>query len=128
LKESKVETSVLLVGDADMIQDGFCIRDMQTPFGNMRQQLNANLNCAQNAIEQLAGDNNLIGVRSRATLNRPFTLVKRMEAQRDARFRGQVQELEADLQTTPPLLHELQHNQEKNKRFILSPEQQAELA
>src|SRR6185369_5130496 len=108
LKESKVETSVLLVGDADMIQDGFCIRDMQTPFGNMRRQLNANLNFAQNAVEQLAGDNNLIGVRSRATLNRPFTRVKKMESEADARFRGKVKELEDSLAETQAKLNELQ--------------------
>ena len=127
LKESKVETTVLLVGDSDMIQDNFCIREMQTPFGAMRQPLNANLNFAQNAIEQLAGDNNLIGVRSRATLNRPFTRVKRMEAEAESRFRGKVQELEADLQQTQTRLNELQQNKDKNQRFILSPEQQAEL-
>jgi ABC-type uncharacterized transport system involved in gliding motility auxiliary subunit len=127
LKESKQETTVLLIGDADMIYDNFCVRDMQTPFGNMRQQLNANLNFAQNVVEQLAGDNNLIGVRSRATLNRPFTRVKKMEAQAEARFRGKVQELEADLQATQTRLNELQQNKDKNQRFILSPEQQAEL-
>lgn len=127
LKESKVETSVLLVGDADMIYDNFCVQDTPTPFGNMRRQLNANLNFAQNAIEQLAGDNNLIGVRSRATLNRPFTLVKKMEAQAEARFRGKVQELEADLAQTQTRLNELQQNKDKNQRFILSPEQQSEL-
>jgi len=127
LKESKGETSVLLVGDADMIYDNFCVQDMQTPFGNMRRQLNANLNFAQNAVEQLAGDNNLIGVRSRATLNLPFTRVKRMEAEAEARFRGKVQELEKSLQETQTRLNELQQNKDKNQRFILSPEQQAEL-
>ena len=127
LKESKGETSVLLVGDADMIHDNFCVQDMQTPFGNMRRPLNANLNFAQNAVEQLAGDNNLIGVRSRATLNRPFTLVKKMEAQAEARFRGKVQELEASLAETQTRLNELQQNKDKNQRFILSPEQQSEL-
>ena len=127
LKESKTDTTVLLVGDADMIHDNFCVQDTQTPFGNMRRPLNGNLNFAQNAIEQLAGDNNLIGVRSRATLNRPFTRVKKMEAQAEARFRGKVQDLEKDLQDTQARLNELQQNKDKNQRFILSPEQQSEL-
>jgi ABC-type uncharacterized transport system involved in gliding motility auxiliary subunit len=127
LKESKAETTVILVGDADMIHDNFSVQDRQTLLGIERRPLNANLNFLQNAVEQLAGDNNLIGVRSRATLNRPFTLVKKMEAQAEARFRGKVQELEASLAETQQRLNELQQNKDKNQRFILSPEQQAEL-
>lgn len=127
LKESKDETTVILVGDTDLIHDNFSIQETPTPFGNLRRQLNANLNLAQNAVEQLAGDKNLIAVRSRATLNRPFTLVKKMEAQAEARFRGKVQELEASLQETQNRLNELQQNKDKSQRFIMSPEQQAEL-
>lgn len=127
LKEGKAEATVILVGDADMIHDSFSVQDTQTPFGNMRRPLNGNLNFAQNAVEQLAGDSNLIGVRSRATMNRPFTRVKKMEAQADARFRGKVQELEASLAETQQRLNELQQNKDKNQRFILSPEQQTEL-
>jgi ABC-type uncharacterized transport system involved in gliding motility auxiliary subunit len=127
LKEAKADSTVILVGDADMIYDNFTVQDTPTPFGNMRRQLNANLNFAQNAVEQLAGDNNLIGVRSRATLNRPFTRVKKMEAEAEARFRGKVQELETSLQETQTRINELQANKDKSQRFILSPEQQAEL-
>jgi ABC-type uncharacterized transport system involved in gliding motility auxiliary subunit len=127
LKEGNAEAAVILVGDADMIHDSFSVQDTQTPFGNMRRPLNGNLNFAQNAVEQLAGDNNLISVRSRATLNRPFTRVKRLEAQADERFRGKVQELEASLAETQQRLNDLQKNKDKNQRFILSPEQQAEL-
>jgi len=127
LKEGTTDATVILVGDADMIHDSFSIQDTPTPFGNMRRSLNGNLNFAQNAVEQLAGDSNLIGVRSRATMNRPFTRVKKMEAQADARFRGKVQELQAGLAETQQRLNELQQNKDKNQRFILSPEQQAEL-
>ena len=127
LKESKTDTTVILVGDTDMIHDNFSIQDIPTPFGNMRRQLNANLNFAQNAVEQLAGDNNLIGGRSRATLNRPFTRVKNMEAEADARFRGKVKELEDSLAEAQTKLNELQQHKEKGQRFILSPEQQQEV-
>lgn len=127
LKESKTETSVILVGDADMIYDNFTVQEMQTPFGVMRRPLNANLTFAQNAVEQMAGDNNLIAVRSRAVLNRPFTRVKKMEADADERFRNKITELQASLEQTQQRLNELQQNKDKNQRFILSPEQQKEL-
>jgi ABC-type uncharacterized transport system involved in gliding motility auxiliary subunit len=127
LKESKTETTVVLVGDADMIHDSFTVREMQTPFGVLRQPLNANINFAQNAVEQLAGDNNLIAVRSRATLNRPFTVVNRMKADAEDRFRAKLTEVQAELEETQRKLNELQQNKDQSQRFILSPEQQAEL-
>lgn len=128
LKESQVETTVVLVGDADMIHDSFSVQEMQTPFGPLRRQLNANLNFAQNAVEQLAGDNNLIAVRSRATLNRPFTVVNRMKADAENRFRAKLAEVQADLEDTQRQLNELQQNKDQDQRFILSPEQQQAVA
>jgi ABC-type uncharacterized transport system involved in gliding motility auxiliary subunit len=127
LKETKQDNVVILVGDADMLFDNFTLRQMQSPFGTLSMAMNANLNFAQNAVEQLTGDSNLIGVRSRATLNRPFTLVKQMQAEADAKFRSKIKELEDSLAETQRKLNELQQKKEKGQRFILSPEQQAEL-
>jgi ABC-type uncharacterized transport system involved in gliding motility auxiliary subunit len=128
LKASQTESTVILVGDADMIFDNFTIQDTPTPFGNMRRQLNANLNFAQNAVEQLAGDNNLIAVRSRATLNRPFEVVRQKEAEASAKFQGVVEELQQKAEAAQRRIGELQaQKSDQNQRFIISPEQQAEL-
>jgi len=89
---------------------------------------NGNLNLAQSMVEQLAGDSNLIAVRSRATLNRPFTVVKKMEERAQESYRSKIKELEASLSETQQKLNELQRTKEKGQRFILSPEQQQELA
>ena len=128
LKESKVETSVVLVGDSDLLADDFSLRKTDSPFGAMVSQMNANLDLAQNLVEQMAGDNNLIGVRSRAALSRPFTRVKRMEAEAEAQGQAKIDELQQSLQETQQRLGELQQQkQDKDQRFILSPEQKAEL-
>jgi ABC-type uncharacterized transport system involved in gliding motility auxiliary subunit len=128
LKESTTESTVILVGDSDLVGDQFTIQDNQTPFGVWRRQLNANLNFAQNAVEQLAGDNNLIAVRSRATLNRPFEVVRKKEAEASAKFQGVVNELQAKAEAAQQRINELQaQKSDQNQRFILSPEVQAEL-
>jgi ABC-type uncharacterized transport system involved in gliding motility auxiliary subunit len=125
LKESKVDTTVVLFGDSDLLADEFTLR--KNPFG-MVSELNANLDLVQNLVEQMAGDSNLIGVRSRATLNRPFTRVKKMEAEATARGQAKIDELQQSLQATEQRLSELQQQrQDKDQRFILSPEQKAEL-
>jgi ABC-type uncharacterized transport system involved in gliding motility auxiliary subunit len=86
--------------------------------------MNGNLHFAQNAIEQLTGDNNLISVRSRSVQNRPFERVKRMQAEAEASYRSRIKELEDSLAETQRQLNELQQKKEKGQRFILSPDQQ----
>jgi ABC-type uncharacterized transport system involved in gliding motility auxiliary subunit len=128
LKESKTETSVVLIGDSDMLADDFSLRKSQSPFGELVSAMNANLDLAQNLVEQMAGDSNLIGIRSRATTSRPFTRIKKIEAAAEARGQAKIQELQQSLQETQQRLSELQQQkQDANQRYILSPEQQAEV-
>jgi len=128
LKETKQENTVILVGDADMLFDNVALRQTATPFGNLSQAMNGNLNFAQNAVEQLTGDNNLIGVRSRATQNRPFTRIKDMELEANKKFQSEIKRLEESASEAQRRINELQQQKkDKDQRFILSPEQTAEL-
>jgi ABC-type uncharacterized transport system involved in gliding motility auxiliary subunit len=127
LKEATAESTVILVGDADMIYDGYTLRRMNTPFGPLAMPMNANLNFAQNAVEQLSGDNNLISIRSRATVNRPFTRVKAMEAAAEAKYMAKIKELSESRDQAVNRLNELQQQKNQNQRFILSKEQQDEI-
>lgn len=128
LKESQQETTVILVGDADMLSDNFTLRRFASPFGTLAMAMNANLNFAQNAVEQLAGDQRLIAVRSRATLNRPFTRVKKMEAAARMRYQDELARLEQSKTEAQQRINELQaQKKDKSQRFILSPEQEQEL-
>lgn len=127
LKEGKQDNTVILVGDADMLFDNVALRQMQSPFGVISMAMNGNLNFAQNAVEQLAGDSNLIAVRSRAVQNRPFELVKKMQTQAEANYQSKIKELEDSLADTQRQLNELQQKKEKGQRFILSTEQQTAL-
>lgn len=89
--------------------------------------LNSNLSFAQSVVEQLAGDGNLIAVRSRASRERPFTVVQKLQANAEANYRTKIKELENSLSETQRNLNELQKSKEGGQRFILSPEQQQEL-
>jgi len=127
LKESTQDTSVILVGDSDLLFDPVAAQ-VQNFFGRrIIIPQNGNLNFGQSVVELLAGDNNLIAVRSRASLNRPFTVVKRLEAEAQERYRSKIRDLETDLQDTQTKLNELQRGKQEGQRFIMSPEQQREL-
>lgn len=127
LKETKQDNSVVLVGDADMFYDGFTIRRVNTPFGQMAMAMNGNLNFAQNLVEQLSGDNNLIAVRSRAIAQRPFTRIRKIQAEADARTNDKDKELQDSYEKTVARLQELQQQKGANQKYIESPEQKAEV-
>ena len=128
LKETKGDNTVVLFGDADMLYDPFTMRRIDSPFGAMQMAMNANLNLAQNLVEQMTGDSNLIAVRSRATLTRPFTRVKEMEAAANEKFQSEIKRLEDSAAEAQRKINELQaQKKDKDQRFILSPEQRAEL-
>jgi len=129
LKESKQETTVVLVGDSDMIQDRVAVRQVGNPFGQrLFMPANGNLAFAENLIDQLTGDSNLIAVRSRASRERPFTVVKKMQADAEASYRSKIKELEEGLADAQRKIGQLQSGKQEGQRFILSPQQQEELA
>ena len=132
LKESAEDNAVVLVGDCDMIQDQVAVTEAVNPFGGQRMVMpqNGNLAFGQGAVEQLTGDNNLITVRSRASRERPFTVVKKMQADAEANYRTKIKDLETGLADAQKKLGELQRSKgaENGQRFILSPEQQTEIA
>jgi ABC-type uncharacterized transport system involved in gliding motility auxiliary subunit len=128
LKEASQDTTVVLVGDADMLYDTVALRQVQTLMGVALTPMNGNLAFAQNMIEQLSGDNNLIAVRSRATLSRPFTRIQKMETAANEKFQSEIKQLEAKASEASQRINELQQQRkDKDQRFILSKEQTDEL-
>jgi len=88
---------------------------------------NGNLAFAQALIEQVAGDPNLITLRTRATAVRPLTVIAGMEARAQQRYLGKIKELEDSLTQTQEKLAALQKQRAPGQTAILSSAQQTEL-
>jgi len=128
LKESKTDGIVILVGDTDLLADQVCVRVQNFMGYRMVQPMNGNLNLVQSFVEQLSGDSDLITLRSRASLNRPFIRLKEMEAKAGREFESQLKQLEEKKNETERKISELQSSKAGgDQKFILSPEQQQEL-
>jgi ABC-type uncharacterized transport system involved in gliding motility auxiliary subunit len=128
LKESTGNGVVILFGDSDMLNDQVCVQVQEILGYRMVRPINGNLNLVQSLVEQLSGDNDLISLRSRASLDRPFTRLKEMQAKAGREWEVKVKELEASKSETERKISELQsHKSGNEQRFILSPEQQQEL-
>ena len=122
------ESTVILVGDTDLIFDRYCVQEMNFFGVTAHQPLNDNLNFFANAIEQISGSSDLIGIRSRGKFSRPFTRVDELE--RDARNQWQAKEdeLVKELQETQQQLNQMQSEKQGNQKYILSPKQKEAIA
>ncbi len=128
MKESKAPGVVILVGDSDLLSDQVCVQVQNFMGYRLVRPMNGNLNLVQSLVEQLSGDSDLISLRSRASLDRPFTRLKEMEARAGREWEDKVKELEQQKSETERKISELQTAKTgSDQRFILSPEQQKEL-
>ena len=120
--------TAMLFADSDFLADDFCVRVLQTPFGVMVQPMNDNLSLFSNVIEQFAGREELIGIRTRGASDRPFTKVDELETRALAKWQSKQDELQKALQDTQQRLAELERQKSGAERRLLSREQQEEIA
>ncbi len=120
LKEAKSEGVVILVGDSDFAYDSIAGRAQQVLAQMVFVPSNGNLNFIQSSVEQLAGDSDLIGIRSRSSGNRPFVVVNKMEAAAQQKYQSKIDELEDNLNQARQNLAALQTTSSPiKKRFFL---------
>lgn len=127
LKESKEAINVIVVADADMLEDRFWV-NVQNFFGQRVAIPRANNGAfVVNAIENLSGSNDLISLRSRGNFSRPFLKVKEIQQDAEKQFRDKEKELQTKLRDTEQKIAELQRQKGSNEAMIVSPEQQKEI-
>jgi len=118
---------VVLVGDVDLLYDRFAI-DRTSFFGyEVAQLANDNLNFAWNLVEQLAGNEALISLRSRGNFHRPFHRVQAIERRALEQWRAEEQRLMEQLQRTRERLAQLRRVQDPNQQVIVTEEQRREI-
>lgn len=130
LKKATAPGRVLLIADTDFIYDANVVRRNQIPGLNMviPEMLNENLTLVQNAAEQMSGDPDLINVRSRIGVSRPFTKQNEWYREAQQKYAAEVQEFSAKAKEAEAKLNEIiQQTPENIDQALLSPEVQAEL-
>ena len=127
LKEAANEGVVVLIGDADFAFDTIAGNEQQVLTQTVFSPTNGNLNFIESSVEMLAGDSNLMSIRSRASANRPFLVVNQMEAAAEQHYQSKIDELENSIAQTKQKLAALQNSNPSDQKTVLSPQQQAEI-
>ena len=121
VKEGRIDA--VLVGDTDILADHFWIR-MQNFFGvQIPQSVANNGDFVINTLDNLAGNTDLISLRSRGEFSRPFTVVEEIRRDAETQFREQEQELQTRLEETEQKIAQLQ--QEGGEGALLLSQEQA---
>jgi ABC-type uncharacterized transport system involved in gliding motility auxiliary subunit len=127
LAESAEPVNIILVADVDMLGDAMWVQT-QSFFGQqIANAFASNGAFVINALENLSGSSDLIGVRSRASYTRPFTRVLQLQGEAEARFRETEQRLQNQLAETESRLGELQSSREDTGTVLLTEQQRAEI-
>ncbi len=125
--ESAEPINVIVVADADMLQDRFWVQSQNFLGQRIGIPTAANNDFVTNALDNLTGSHDLISVRNRGSFARPFTLVRAIQQEAEARYRQKEQALQQRLKDTERKIQDLQRRKEDQTTIILSPEQQAAL-
>ena len=120
--ESEKENSVFLFADADFLSDDACVQIVDTLFGQQAALRGDNLALFSNIVEQFAGRDELIGLRSRGPSDRPFVVVRDLRAEAEKKFRAKAEELQAKLNETSKKLNDLLQGKHGTDRQLVSRE------
>ena len=113
---------VFLFADADFLSNEACVEMVNTLFGQQAVLRGDNLSLFSNIIEQFAGREELIGLRSRGPSDRPFEVVRNLRAEAEKKFRAKAEELQAKLNETSKKLNELLQGKRGTDRQLVSQE------
>jgi len=103
--------NVIVMADTDIFKDEFWVR-VEQMFGKTVAAPFANNDAfVLNAVENLTGSSDLISLRTRAVNDRPFTLVRALQADAEHEFKQQEDALKARLSETETQLKALQAGQ-----------------
>ena len=128
LGKSKGDINVIVVADADMLRDQFWV-ELRQFFGQVIAiPIANNIDFVINALDNLAGSDELIGLRSRGVSQRPFERVVDLTRAAEIRYRATERELQTRREQTELKLSELQRpDQAGGGQIILTAAQIEEI-
>jgi ABC-type uncharacterized transport system involved in gliding motility auxiliary subunit len=125
VKDSVKPINVMVVADADMLDDRFWARTQQMFGQNVFVPIAANADFIVNAIDNMSGSGDLIGLRSRGRSQRPFEKIEAMRRDADQQFLARQNELQKKMEDTQKKLADLQSKAQGQSNALLTAEQQA---
>ena len=123
--QSKQPINVVVVADTDLLDDRLWVQSSDFFGQRVVIPIANNSDFVANAVEALAGGNDLITLRSRGTSARPFEVVQDIQREADSRYSAKQHELQDKLKATEAKIKDLKSDKAGNVQ--LTSEQTATL-
>jgi ABC-type uncharacterized transport system involved in gliding motility auxiliary subunit len=124
IKTSTKPIDVIVVADTDVLEDRFW-EQSQDFFGQtVVIPVANNGDFVANALDSLAGGDDLIALRSRGTSARPFTLVNDIQRAADARYQATEKDLQTKLKDTQGKIKQLQEQGARQGATVANEQEQ----
>jgi len=124
VSQSENGINVLLVADVDMISDRLWVQVSNFMGQRMAMPWASNGDFVANAVELLAGSDDLIGLRSRGQYSRSFTVVNELRVQAAEQFKQQEQNLQQQLADLEAKISSMSPDTNADNEPVLSAEQE----
>jgi ABC-type uncharacterized transport system involved in gliding motility auxiliary subunit len=128
---SKGPINVIVMADSDIFNDDFWVHVENLYGKRLAAPFADNAAFVLNSVENLTGSDDLISLRTRATNNRPFVVVQKLQAQAQSEFQQRYEALKQQVTDTETRLHALEQggtaNGQPSSATALTPEQQSEI-
>lgn len=121
LESVNAEGAVMLISDADMLFDALCLQEVG---GGAFMETNSNLPLLLNTVEVFLGGGDLLRVRSRAAVQRPFTKLAEKREEVEQKRRPELLALQAKQEDTAKRIGAVQI---KDGQIVLDSRQMNEL-
>ncbi len=119
--------NVIVVADSDMLEDRFWVTAQNILGQRILIPSADNGALVINAVENMMGSNELISLRTRAPIQRTFTVVEALRREAEAQFLDEERRLQESIVATEARLQELQGQGAEGelRADLVTPEQQA---
>jgi len=108
LAQSEGDANIILFADSDIFDDRFWVQTQSYLGERVAQPIADNASFVVSAIDNLMGSNELISLRARARIDRPFVVVDDLRRAAERRFLAEQEALERRIAETERRLTELQ--------------------
>jgi ABC-type uncharacterized transport system involved in gliding motility auxiliary subunit len=119
--------NVILFADTDMLTDRFWVQKQNFLGQSLVSAFADNGTLVINAVDNLLGSSDLISIRTRTSLPRPFSRVDALRLEAENRYRATEERLQNELVETERTLSEMQAGRNDGELTVMNDAQQEEL-
>ena len=128
IMKSLKPAQIIIVTDSDLLADRMWVVEQNMLGSPVFDEIANNGDFAINLVDNLAGDPNLISLRTRAVSSRPFERIEKIQRSAELRYHDRQSQLQSEMEALNQKLTQLQGNSPLSNIAPLTAAQKAEIA